>query len=111
MSKTLKQQANKKRNRKKTVERNIEYIRSYKEYHKCCKCGEGRAVCLDLHHRDPTTKKFRFSDGQGRSIKTIDNEFKKCVVVCANCHRLIHAERRLEQLKIEEAQEKTLFSK
>ena len=95
-----------KKHRRLTVLRNIEYIRSYKEYHKCCKCGEGRAVCLDLHHKDPKIKKFRFSDGKGRSIKTIENEFKKCIVVCANCHRLLHAEQRLEDLRNEE----TLFN-
>ncbi len=65
-----------------------DYIRLYRESH----CGEARAVCLDFHHRDPDTKKFALSDAETRSIANIDREIKKCILVCANCHRVIHAD-------------------
>lgn len=109
MAKTLKKQAQKKNNRNLSKKRNFEYVRAYKEYHKCCECGEGRAVCLDLHHKRPETKKFSLSDGKSHSIKTIDAELKKCIVVCANCHRLIHAEKQFEMKRLELEQEKTLY--
>ena len=89
--------------------RNQAYIRAYKEYHQCCKCGEGRAVCLDLHHTDPSTKLFSLNEARNKSIKSIDAELAKCDVVCANCHRLIHAEYRQKQARKEESEEPLLF--
>lgn len=99
----------KRKHRLLAVQRNADYIRAYKEYHQCSKCGEGRAVCLDLHHIDPITKKFTLSDAYARSIKSIDAEMAKCIVVCANCHRLIHAGQRLEQVRKKENEEELLF--
>lgn len=47
---------------------------------------------LDLHHVDPSKKSGNFgkilSSG---SIKALEEELKKVVVLCANCHRLVHA--------------------
>lgn len=68
------------------------YIRLYKESHCCEVCGEARTVCLDFHHRDPDSKKFSLSDAETYSIARIDKEIKKCILVCANCHRVIHAD-------------------
>ncbi|KKN59785.1 hypothetical protein LCGC14_0538750 [marine sediment metagenome] len=90
-------------------QRNFDYIREYKEYHRCCECSEGRAVCLDLHHEDPNTKKFTLSDGKSHSIKSINLELKKCIVLCANCHRLHHAQVQHEKVIKEENETNTLF--
>ena len=62
-----------------------------------------------MHHTDPTTKLFALNDARNRTIKSIDKELAKCVVVCANCHRLIHAERRQEQVRKEENEQELLF--
>ena len=105
MAKTAKQ----KQHRELAKVRNANYIRAYKEYHKCCKCDEGRAVCLDLHHRDSGDKSFALSDGKSHSLKSIDSELVKCMVVCANCHRLIHAGQQLEQIRKKENEEELLF--
>ncbi len=58
---------------------------------KCCLCGYDRHPgTLDFHHVDPTTKSFGVSAGGfSRSWKSIENELKKCILVCANCHREI----------------------
>ena len=79
---------------RKTLRRslNSEYIKQYKEMSSCLKCPEARAVCLEFHHKDPATKKFAISEGRRQSIQAIDDEIAKCVVVCANCHRILHAE-------------------
>ena len=68
------------------------YIRLYKESHCCEICGEARTVCLDFHHRDADTKSFALSDAETYSIVKIGKEIKKCILVCANCHRVIHAD-------------------
>ena len=68
-----------------------EYIRQVKSTGRCA-CGEARLACLDFHHKDLTSKRFGLSDGDKHSIKDIDAEIRKCIVVCANCHRILHAE-------------------
>jgi hypothetical protein len=60
---------------------------------KCCFCGYSRCnAALDFHHIDEKNKKFGLSkDGITRSWEKTKHELDKCVLVCANCHREIHA--------------------
>jgi hypothetical protein len=62
---------------------------------KCQICGYNKYQgALHFHHIDPSQKKFTLSDATARrkySQEEIDNEIKKCVLVCANCHAEIHA--------------------
>lgn len=60
---------------------------------KCTNCGYSRCqAALDFHHRDPTLKEFGISkDGITRSWERVQKELDKCVLVCSNCHREIHA--------------------
>lgn len=60
---------------------------------KCMICGYDRCLeALDFHHRDPQKKGFGLSDkGITRSWEKTRKEIDKCVLVCANCHREIHA--------------------
>ena len=59
----------------------------------CCICGYNRCLqALDLHHMNPLVKEdtvsnLIFSSG----IERLEEEVKKCVVLCANCHREHHA--------------------
>ena len=71
---------------------NAAKLLEYKQTHPCVCCGESEAVCLDFHHTDPSTKEFGIACGLQRSWAKILKEIKKCVVVCANCHRKVHAE-------------------
>ena len=57
----------------------------------CKHCSEKDPVCLDLHHLDPSIKDTEVSNLMGYSWKVLMKESKKCIVVCANCHRKIHA--------------------
>lgn len=59
----------------------------------CSLCGYARCVdALDLHHIDATTKEFGISSGGlTRSWEKVRTEADKCILVCANCHREIHA--------------------
>ena len=60
---------------------------------KCMICGYDRCPgALDFHHRDPKKKKFGLSDrGLTRSWEKTKKEIEKCVLICANCHREVHA--------------------
>ena len=68
-----------------------DYILSYKDSHQCVFCGESRAVCLDFHHRRPSEKLFSISACSGYSLAKVKVEIRKCIIVCANCHRVLHA--------------------
>lgn len=60
---------------------------------KCELCGYDRCQdALDFHHKDPKKKSFGISvRGLTRSWAAIKSEIEKCVLICANCHREIHA--------------------
>lgn len=59
----------------------------------CSKCLEKDPVCIDAHHLDPTEKDFTLADARGRKLSPtkVKEELEKCIPVCANCHRKIHA--------------------
>lgn len=46
---------------------------------------------LDFHHVDPRLKKRSVLALASSSLAAIAKEINKCVLVCANCHRLAHA--------------------
>lgn len=60
---------------------------------KCIFCGYSKYNgALDFHHINSSTKDFGLSvRGLTRSWEKIKEEVEKCVLVCANCHREIHA--------------------
>ncbi len=60
----------------------------------CCRgCGSSvPAPLFEFHHLDATTKEFAISsDGALRSWDRIEAELAKCVLLCVNCHREVHA--------------------
>lgn len=55
----------------------------------CIDCGyAGHPAALDFDHIDPAAKSFGLSTANGRSLRAIVAEVAKCVVRCANCHRI-----------------------
>lgn len=57
----------------------------------CSNCPETHVACLDFHHTDPTKKE----GGVGKILdkgnrKKLEEEIKKCIVLCSNCHRKHH---------------------
>jgi transcription elongation factor Elf1 len=58
---------------------------------KCVFCGYDKYVgALDFHHLED--KSFGISaKGYTRSWEAVKEELNKCILVCANCHRELHA--------------------
>lgn len=56
----------------------------------CCCCGEKDPYCMEFHHLDPSTKKFNIGDALDHKYNDVEDELKKCIVLCANCHRKLH---------------------
>lgn len=58
---------------------------------KCHDCGVEYPPCVfDFHHLDPSQKDVNPSQAIGRNPEKMWEELDKCVMVCANCHRLRH---------------------
>ena len=59
---------------------------------KCQCCGYNKCItALEFHHVNPQEKDFSFGDNTNRSWESTKKEIQKCILVCANCHREIHA--------------------
>lgn len=63
----------------------------------CCKfCGYNRCFdALEFHHVDPKTKNRTYNSIAGIlracSIEKAKEEVAKCILICAICHRELHA--------------------
>ncbi len=82
--------------RRRTKERIVEAMGG-----RCVECTYARCTdALELHHLIPQDKQFSFAGlrARPRSWATIVEELKKCVLLCANCHREVtHGIRVLKQ--------------
>ncbi len=78
--------------KRRRIERSL-YIYKYLSSHACENCWENRPVCLEFHHAEPSIKSFDLwiRVSRDRSIASINKEIEKCVVLCANCHKVITA--------------------
>lgn len=45
----------------------------------------------DFHHLNPEEKDFTIGEYMGYSLQKLKQEAQKCVLLCANCHRIKHA--------------------
>ena len=61
---------------------------------KCGICGYDKCqASLEFHHLNPNEKEFGVSSsGVTRSWTKVVEELRKCVCLCANCHREVHNE-------------------
>lgn len=76
-----------------SLNRRRQIVSDYKAERGCLFCGENEPICLDLHHKNPNKKIASIAWlVTNRSMETIKKEIQKCVVVCSNCHRKLHAD-------------------
>ena len=70
----------------------IKWWKEFKSQFICTRCGESHQACIDFHHINKNNKKYNIAHmvGRGLSIERIKIELKKCIVLCANCHRKEH---------------------
>ena len=73
----------------KVRQKNREKFYEFKSKFSCSECGESHIACLDFHHLDPNEKEGSISKMISTPIK-LEKELKKCIVLCANCHRKLH---------------------
>jgi len=67
---------------------------------KCSACGGVFELpCYDFHHIDPDTKKVDSIPFRTASDKRLAEELSKCILLCSNCHRLLHYKNRRKKEK------------
>lgn len=58
---------------------------------KCSFCGYKKCLAsLDFHHKNPKNKNLDGRRLYSHSWNKILKEIKKCILLCANCHREYH---------------------
>ena len=57
----------------------------------CEICGEKELCCLEFHHINPETKINSVINMLDEPKEVILEEVNKCIILCANCHRKVHA--------------------
>lgn len=66
---------------------------------KCEHClAEYHPAVFEFHHRDPTAKEFEIARYLHYPLETVLPEVDKCLLLCANCHRIVHY--RLEEANV-----------
>ncbi len=64
----------------------------------CVECGYNKCFeALDFHHLDPNEKDFNIAAGKSYSSERLRKELAKCTLLCSNCHREVHAGKRILQ--------------
>lgn len=61
---------------------------------RCCICGfDAFQEALEFHHVNPQNKSFGLTDSNAvtKALESQLEEARKCVLLCANCHRGVHA--------------------
>lgn len=86
-----KRRASIRRDRDKLREYNRSLVTRYKRVCGCQVCEESEPAALDLHHLDPKEKEGNPASLVSYSTKRLKAEIRKYVVLCANCHRKVHA--------------------
>lgn len=87
-------QNNKDKYKNKVFENQSKWWLEFKRGLKCSKCGFDHPAALDFHHTDSNKKEFNISNNKNYykyDSKKLLEEIKKCVVLCANCHRIEHS--------------------
>ena len=77
--------------REKAYKKALKRFQDWKRGIGCSFCDENEPICLELHHKDPNTKEIQPNRLRARKWETFMSEASKCIVVCSNCHKKVHA--------------------
>jgi hypothetical protein len=77
---------------KEQIKKNKEYLANIKLEKGCSRCGyKLHPAALEFHHVEDKKYNISRSVRVGVSREALDKEIKKCIILCANCHRVEHA--------------------
>ncbi len=67
-----------------------QWLIDYKKEQKCIKCKISDHRVLEFHHLGDKENDIATLFHRSSGLDRIKREIKKCVVVCANCHKIMH---------------------
>jgi len=77
------------------IDRYASWLDEIKRSRGCKMCNITDSRVLDFHHRESESKLFTVGGFRNSiGIERVKDEIKKCDIVCANCHRILHSEMR-----------------
>ena len=68
----------------------MERWQHFKNTLSCTECGESRAETLEFHHLKDKDREIGDMVAQQTNWEKLTREMAKCIVLCANCHRVLH---------------------
>lgn len=67
-------------------------IQNIKSKSKCSVCSFNKLECLDFHHIENKNDNIgAMVRDKYISIEQLEHEIQKCIILCSNCHRILHA--------------------
>ena len=72
--------------------------RAFKKSLSCTFCGIKHPAVIDFHHINRKEKRSVNRLVRNNAFKKAYEEVKKCIPLCANCHRILHYEEYLEKV-------------
>ena len=77
------------------------WMAEYKTSLSCSECGFSHPAALDFHHTNPAEKEADpgAMTALGWAKSRIMKELDKCIVLCANCHRIHHYNERQDTMR------------
>lgn len=67
------------------------WINDVKAKEGCCKCPENDPICLDFHHIGDDKEAAISTKITNWGKEKLQKEMNKCIIICSNCHRKLHA--------------------
>ena len=69
-----------------------QWLKKLKQTLSCTHCGHKDFRVLEFHHLGDKDFDIGYYKSTGASKARIEAEIKKCIPLCANCHRIVHYE-------------------
>ena len=67
-----------------------DFILNFKKDRCCSECGYNEHPEILCFHHNQNNKKFEIGDRAGASIRAVEKEITKCILLCPNCHNWLH---------------------
>lgn len=75
------------------------WLNDYKKQHHCSQCGNKDYRVLEFHHAQGKELPGSLCTCKGHSFKKIKSEVRKCIILCENCHRILHHQEKTKKFE------------
>lgn len=76
------------KNKKEKIRKLTKFVVEYLKNHPCEDCGYSNVLALEFHHVCEKRDSVAALMNSICSVEELEEEINKCIVLCANCHRI-----------------------